>query len=363
MSEEPLFRPSKRRRIARLKQTTSDDDDDNESASPRPTPLDATCLEAVAAAERLSPSAAEHDGEEDGLRKRPSVLQRRPGNKRGAGLAFTSAASTRLKEAHQDDGDSQALTTATTTITNPGTSLTEQASSRFVAPTGQVVKLDDKHMMAFIDSKLAELRAGNQSGSAANTTAHRASGMDPNNALRDEEANSAAASTPSLATATATCSNQSQAPLTASSSHIQPRPKAPRLGRDGKPFRTRKERNQPSEFDKTRDLMVEQILREAPLENIYEDRASSRHSKPSVGPQSNATGVVEAGHNVEADLLVATRFQEEFVAQREARQQRKHAAAPPAGGKNEPSRGPKLGGSRSQRAAMRAMEEASKAKK
>lgn len=114
-----------------------------------------------------------------------------------------------------------------------------------------------------------------------------------------------------------------------------------RMGRDGKPWRGRKRRN--SE-DIKRDRLVEEVLRESRLELYDEPEAT-----------------VDVDGDQAADDLIAERFRREFIDAIESRNIRRTAPAPPgvakgAKGEDKP-KGPKLGGSRSARAAMRALEE------
>lgn len=113
-----------------------------------------------------------------------------------------------------------------------------------------------------------------------------------------------------------------------------------RLGPDGKPWRGRKRRGSD---DVKRDKMVEDVLRENRLE-IYEP-------PPSPPPISDDQA---------ADDRIAEAFRREFmdaVSQRQrAPQVQQVPVARGAGGKKEEElKGPKLGGSRSARAAMREM--------
>jgi hypothetical protein len=95
--------------------------------------------------------------------------------------------------------------------------------------------------------------------------------------------------------------------------------------------------------------MVEQVLRESRLD-IYDDSAEQR-----------TTNSVGAGLDEDADERMAAEFRRDFIAAQEDRNVRK-PPPPPPGAKGDPAKGPKLGGSRSQRAAMRAMEEQAAAK-
>lgn len=117
------------------------------------------------------------------------------------------------------------------------------------------------------------------------------------------------------------------------------KPAKPRLGRDGKPFRSKRKRR--GSDDIARDKLVEDVLRDNRLE-IFE---------PPVEEERNGAGNDEA-----ADDRIAEAFRREFMDAVGARQQRKKQVGPPTtGGKKgeEELKGPKLGGSRSARAAMR----------
>ncbi|KAJ0158211.1 hypothetical protein CTA2_12074 [Colletotrichum tanaceti] len=116
--------------------------------------------------------------------------------------------------------------------------------------------------------------------------------------------------------------------------------KKPRLGRDGKPWRPR---NRRKSDDIKRDQLVEEILRENRLD-VYDV------PKPQE-PQNEGPG--------DADDRVAEEFRREFMdamVQRRQRRKAAHAAPARAGARKadeEVLKGPKLGGSRNSRAAMR----------
>ncbi|KAI0456628.1 hypothetical protein F5B21DRAFT_146759 [Xylaria acuta] len=119
------------------------------------------------------------------------------------------------------------------------------------------------------------------------------------------------------------------------------RPKKVRLGRDGKPWRPR---NRRTSDDIKRDQLVEEILRENRLD-VYETPTP---------PSGANTGEGEEGA---ADDRIAEEFRREFLDAMAERQRRKKPAGPPSkpGAKKEEEvlKGPKLGGSRNTRAAMR----------
>lgn len=118
-----------------------------------------------------------------------------------------------------------------------------------------------------------------------------------------------------------------------------------RLGPDGKPWRSRKRR---ASEDIARDKLVEDILRENRLE-IYEEPVASTPER-------------EAGDDggLAADDRIAEAFKRDFMDAISQRRRKKAAPAAQAGknqaGKKkdeEVLRGPKLGGSRNSRQAMR----------
>ncbi|KAI1736959.1 hypothetical protein F4680DRAFT_430755 [Xylaria scruposa] len=119
------------------------------------------------------------------------------------------------------------------------------------------------------------------------------------------------------------------------------RPKKVRLGRDGKPWRPKNRRNSD---DIKRDQLVEEILRENRLD-VYET--------PTPPPGANI-GEEEEGA---ADDRIAEEFRREFLDAMAERQRRRKPVGPPSkpGAKKEEEvlKGPKLGGSRNTRAAMR----------
>lgn len=138
-----------------------------------------------------------------------------------------------------------------------------------------------------------------------------------------------------------------------------------RIGKDGKPWRSRKRRA--SDAAK-RDQMVEELMREnrrmlpfsvkkdtpwwLEMLTFFSSYAVDVYEVPVQPEASTAPGNDEA-----ADERIAEKFRREFMdAMAERRNQRRRAPAPPPrpGAKQEEIlRGPKLGGSRNARAAMR----------
>lgn len=138
------------------------------------------------------------------------------------------------------------------------------------------------------------------------------------------------------------------------------RPRKVRLGRDGKPWRPRNRRNSD---DIKRDQLVEEILRENRRASSYSRRVERRALADNVivdvyetptPPPGASTGEGEEGA---ADDRIAEEFRREFLDAMAERQRRKKPVGPPTkpGAKKEEEvlKGPKLGGSRNTRAAMR----------
>ena len=123
-----------------------------------------------------------------------------------------------------------------------------------------------------------------------------------------------------------------------------PKPPRPRIGRNGKIYipRPRKRRNSK---DIARDQIVDQVLRETRLE-VYDEPDAGSGDEGVDGDQA-------------ADDRLAEEFRREFLDAISQRRQR-HSKAPATKGKtrDEKPKGPKLGGSRSARAAMRERGEA-----
>ena len=134
-----------------------------------------------------------------------------------------------------------------------------------------------------------------------------------------------------------------------------------RLCRDGK-FRPRRRRKRRNSEDIKRDEIVEDMFRESRLANIYdspEAAAAAIGGANGVGNTANNEGDQEAA----ADDKIAEQFRREFLEAVAARhsQQKKQKKKKGEGEKSDDKiGGPKLGGSRSQRAAMHARQVAEK---
>jgi hypothetical protein len=131
--------------------------------------------------------------------------------------------------------------------------------------------------------------------------------------------------------------------------HI-PKTEKIRLGPDGKPWRRRKRR---TSADIERDALVERVLHE-------NASGITKYDIPSAAPLLPPGS---SGDNAAADEILAETFRREFLEAVGERQRMKRAVPPPppsygAGrgrGEEEVLKGPKLGGSRTQRAVVREM--------
>ncbi|KAF2426193.1 hypothetical protein EJ08DRAFT_663381 [Tothia fuscella] len=330
---EPTFRAPKRRKVFRSRPKEENEDEHGAIFAQKqyPTPE----IEPV-----LSQGQAREEPEEDGEQYSSvaDILRRRKaGKQRKAGIEFTSTKTTTFA----DPITSQL--TALVPVDN-GQSVMEKATGRFTAQTGQVADVMDKHMVSYIDAKMAKLResanALEASGSAAN-----GEGRTPSGLLRTRQPAGVGKLLEIDLGPDATLKNiartqAAQKRLEAGEPEAQnagPQRK-PRLGRDGKPWRSRKRRN--SE-DIARDKMVEDIMRESRLEKYEEPVISD---------------TVE--DDQAADDRIAEQFRKDFLDQVASKNVRKPApAASGAASKAEGPKGPKMGGSRSVRAAMRLQEE------
>ncbi|KAF2625050.1 hypothetical protein BU25DRAFT_460537 [Macroventuria anomochaeta] len=250
----------------------------------------------------------------------------------------------RLKDATRKPGPSQ------TELVQAEAPRPDQYTSRFVAQTGQVVDSSDQQMTVYVEARLAEqnyrqygwpipkhlhltvaaiapdlkhtfsnpVQATAASSAVDDGTEHSSRVAAGQGKLEEVDLGSDA-----LRTHKDWRRSEGDAPA--------PAPKV-RLGRDGKPYRGRKRRNSD---DIRRDQMVEAVLREAKLEFFDEALPAPRYA------------------GTDDDML--ERFRTEYFESIEERQARKPAMPPNA--KDQP-KGPKLGGSRSARAAMREREEA-----
>ncbi|RDL36637.1 uncharacterized protein BP5553_05989 [Venustampulla echinocandica] len=367
-STEPtiLFRPSKKRKIYRSR---AHDDDDVEIPSVSPPPaagaapqsLDELIVTTSATSGNDMGDVVEAEGIAVPMSEILRLRKQRKG-RFGRGVEFTAESANRATKEYgremvvsREDGDAEKEDV------EGESSVAKGVPRRFAPQTGTVGDVD-RHMMAYIDSQLAKrqmegLQLTEKSshatlpsadspakpefnvsdGSAKVSEVHRqpaAQGKLMEIDLGDEARHRNVERT-------------TQATRRLNGEEIEEentrsgKPVKVRLGRDGKPWRGRKRRGSD---DIKRDKLVEEVLRENRLE-IYDE---PQEEPPNPGDNDQA-----------ADDRIAEAFRREFMDAVSARQRKKANPAPPpsrtvAGKKEEElMKGPKLGGSRSARAAMR----------
>ncbi|KAM0330002.1 hypothetical protein ACHAQA_004171 [Verticillium albo-atrum] len=357
--EPPLFRASRKRKANNRRQRQEDDDDTEPTATtPSHLPDAAASTAPSAPAEDSDPSIAE------ALRLR--TLRRSRLN----GVGF---------RAQSRDDESTTTSSSRALVLKPqdeDTAPDGGITNRFAPQTGLVGELVNKHMMEYIESKLSNRPSQSTPSPAPASSASPAPPAPATHRPTDEPAGAAimqgrlaevdlgdeararniamterarlhgTAGAAGGAAATAGGSGDADLSDPAAAQRVR---KKPRLGRDGKPWR---QRNRRTSDDLARDKLVEDILRENRLD-VYENPTPPQSGTP-------------AAPDDDADDRLAEEFRRDFMdamAQRRQQnaQQRKKAPAGGAGGggggpgkpDEDVLRGPKLGGSRSARAAMR----------
>ncbi|WPH00392.1 Hypothetical protein R9X50_00321900 [Acrodontium crateriforme] len=300
----PVFRANKRRKI--LRQRPDSDDEPIVSRLPD------------------KPLGASNVDDEDGGQYLVTFQNRKAGNRKN-GIGFYTNLDKRQPAVQDSDRALELLDQA---------KIPEQNQvHRFVKPTGKTGVVDDRHMVAFVDSKLAELNRSEISTSASNIL------PEPKGQTVSSQQHDRTKSTPVVRTTQdeveevdlASFQSRSARP---SSKHTRDTTKPPARTRRGAPSR--------GADDMARDAMVDAIMREAQVP-LYDHSTSS-------APVAN-----DNNQGIDNDEAIAEAFKAEFFADL-ARQQHRRQPAPTAGG-SAPN-GPKLGGSRQQRERMKAYEEA-----
>ncbi|PMD39807.1 hypothetical protein L207DRAFT_529742 [Hyaloscypha variabilis F] len=358
-----LFRPGKKRKIYRQRPDEALPEPQPTSPGTSPAPAQAnpqSIDELIASTSANLPSGSAGEGDE--LEGTPvsisEILRLRKKNKRIGGVEFRA-------EGHISRDEDGALVIRHA-LGEAGAQSTESESGpvirKFTPQTGTVGDVN-KHMMAYIDSELAKRRV--EGVNVLQSSLHQSSGFSGDGlggfegqdvgigtGKKETEVQRQPAALGKLLeidlgdearSKNVMRTEQARRKLDGEEVEDEVKPGKPgkvRLGRDGKPWRGRKRRGSD---DVKRDKLVEEVLRENRLE-IYEE--------PVV--ESQAINDDQA-----ADDRIAEAFRKEFMDAVSARQRKKTAPAQPpartAGGKKEEEvlKGPKLGGSRSARAAMR----------
>jgi hypothetical protein len=188
--------------------------------------------------------------------------------------------------------------------------------------------------VAYIDSELAKRR-----------TAHESTGLTQTETQENRQQTSGPSSTsiqPStrLPTSQGLLNEVEVTDKIPQSPHpTPPKPRKPRLDRFGRPLPPRKPRKGRASEDIARDKLVEDILNESGLD-VYQQQQPGERS------------IADNGDG-DADSRLASQFQQDYLDALQSRQQAQKKAIP---GAEAGQKGPKLGGSRQQRAAMRERE-------
>ncbi|MCJ1309350.1 hypothetical protein MMC25_003009 [Agyrium rufum] len=363
---EASFRPAKRRKQYRRRNDEEQEADEAGQETPVSTATVFSHASFDASGPPPEPSAPESSTPPlfESLSISDLLRQRRLAQRRKAGIEFSNDDSARLS--------------ARSTITNAILPQKHKDSphhpeddevageiskvvNRFAPQTGLQITADvDKHMMAYIDSELAKrrLQEGRNSPSKTNVDDdlevfdQQTREVSPGGTVKDLTHNRQPAALGKLheidlgddaRLRNIALTEAAQRKL--DGEEEEPQEGGPkgriRLGRDGKPLPRRKWKRRGSD-DIKRDKLVEEVLRESKLE-IYDDPEAPFHN---------------ADDQQAADDRIAEQFRREFLDAISSRRQRSSAAKKNAvkGAKDEPPKGPKLGGSRSARAAMRERE-------
>ncbi|KAG9257961.1 uncharacterized protein F5Z01DRAFT_644722 [Emericellopsis atlantica] len=208
-------------------------------------------------------------------------------------------------------------------------------ADRFTRQTGLTQALDDRHLNNFIESRLAN----------RNTSPKPASPPEPT--ATAEVASQASAARQVHISSEVQEVDIPTIPEIPSRTQPAERPEKVKLGPDGKPWRGGRRKRRGSD-DIARDKLVEELLHENRLD-VYSM------------PTSEAAAASE-GEEGDADERLAAQFQQQYMedmARKQAKKKKPVAAGQQgqaaAAGAEEVLKGPKLGGSRNARSAVRDM--------
>jgi len=333
-----LFRASKRRKFYRKRTKSEDQEPTLPIASilaPRPLTVDELIAQGAPCQD-----AETHQDEVTSLSVAGILRQRKLAQRKKGGIEFTNLGTSTAAQPQPSNALVDKEVEAAADI--------RQVIERFAPQTGQFSDSTDKHMyvtfyacahdptdaatnvirMAYIDSESSNgalLDAGIHRQPAALGKLHEID-LGPDATRRNIARTEAA-----------------QRKMDGTEPEIDQATGKIRLRRDGRPWGYRKRRN--SE-DVKRDKLVEEVMRESRLD-IYDE--------PELEPMNDDQA---------ADDRIAEQFRREFMDAISTRKHKTTQVAKPVKGKavEEVSKGPKLGGSRSARAAMRERELAAKKK-
>ncbi|EED23596.1 conserved hypothetical protein [Talaromyces stipitatus ATCC 10500] len=328
ISEVPIvsFRPVKRHKFLRKRLDESDDVSTPDNA--------ATEYRAASEEGQAYNGELQDEGNENEVLSkimRPRKFQRM----RRGGIEFSTSSAQPVEK-----NDSLALTAEPTEA-----DIIKAKLDRFTAHTGQKVDVD-KHMMEYIESEMARRQNLTQAERETSTAGR----LDKSNA-NDSFSNAFSKREPATLgklheidlgqeTKLQNIARTEAATRRMAGESPDAVDESPSLGQNGKPWRNRRRNSK----DIERDRLVEEVLRESKLD-VYDE------------PEQSPTYDDQA-----ADDRIAEQFRRDFMEaiQSRRRTQRNRTTTTTTNkrvAKPEPPRGPKLGGSRSARAAMREMQE------
>nr|POE47921.1 vacuolar import and degradation protein 27 [Quercus suber] len=294
---EPVFKSAKRRKV--LRKRVSDAEDEAEDST-----------------------AVVNDNA-------PSLPSRRRPLTKNQGVTISSMHRTYATPLSNDHSGDMVVAPYTSDVTE------QVQNERFMKPTGKAGMTEDKHMVAYVDSKLAELRSS--------TVAGERTGEQPNESYHTARSIEQLRNTPNRATV-GDVEEVDIRSRKVSKGKAGLHSRQATLGKRSRRFPAR------GEDDIARDALVDQIMRESQV-SLYDYSASA---------QQSSHGMHHANESLDNDTAAAEAFKAQYFAQQEAQHRRRQPPPPASKGATTTSSGPKLGGSRSQREKMKALEEANK---
>ena len=362
-SPSDLFRPAKRRRFYR-KRIDTEDDKASDGPSPQPTAISQLqTVDELISQNGNGQSLDAHEEEDNQPSIADLIRQRKAIQRRRGGIEFTNLNPSLLS--------SDTATPIGAVVLREDETAADMKSviERFTPQTGQVTETTDKHMyvlpsthpllqsaatnvvrMAYIDSELAKRTRQNQ---ATFDLSHNGYELSQNGALLDTKIQRQPAALgklheidlgPDATLRNIARTEAAQRKLDGIEPETDEKTGKVRLRKDGKPYGWRKRRNS---NDVKRDNLVEEVMRESRLE-IYDELDDE-------GPNDDQA----------ADDRIAEQFRREFLDAVSTRKQKAVQDKKPVRGQpvDDQPKGPKLGGSRSARAAMREKQEAAAKKR
>ncbi|KAJ5234459.1 uncharacterized protein N7469_003627 [Penicillium citrinum] len=317
INPESLFRPTKRRKFIRRRQDDAPEDS-----------------ESMVATGAKDQGQAKQDHDEATLQFSDIARIRRPNPARKGGIGFsTTSRSSR-------DGSRQ---TTVATAEDREKERVQAMADRFTGNSGQTVDVN-RHMMAYIDSEMAKRyrrspQPENDEDKQLDSIQIAEKPSIPGQPLERQPASLGRLHEIDLGEEAKLRNIARTEAATRKLTDDEPRgigePQANRTGTEEKAWRNRKRR---TSADIERDRLVEEVLRESKLD-VYDE------------PEDETQLDDQA-----ADDRVAEQFRRDFMDAIQSRRRQRTNTKPANNNKVEPPKGPKLGGSRSARAAMREMQ-------